>query len=359
MSPTGNTRSAQPVHMKEKKVRKTAMKVAALAIASVVALAACGSDGGSDNPGATNEPGGGGKNFTIGFVYPTLNNPYFVTQSEGADAAAAQFGGKVIHTSGDNNVSNQVQQIEDFVSQGVDAIIVQAVDTQGVVAAVNEAIDSGIPVFTTGERIQGAKITTAVFFDNIESGALGGKWISDTYEGGNVLELQGILGTETATQKSEGFLQGLAAGTNGSAFKVVSSQPANYDRAEALTVTENVLQAQDIHVIYASNDEMALGAAQAVEEAGKTGEIVIVGNDGTDDAITAIKSGKLAATIATPAYIQGFIAVHAALHYLGGGTVPETVSERSTIIDATNVEEAASLLTAVDAANRYWEVDFK
>ncbi|MGP5099522.1 hypothetical protein ACTXJ1_16010, partial [Brachybacterium alimentarium] len=83
------------------------------------------------------------------------------------------------------------------------------------------------------------------------------------------------------------------------------------------------------------------------------------GNDGTDDAVEAIKSGELAATVATPAYIQGFIAVHAALHHLDGGSVPETVSERSTIIDESNVDDAESLLTAVDGEDRYWEAEFK
>lgn len=331
-------------------MRRFSKRVLVGAVAAAVVVSGCSStDSGTDGDGVP----------TIGFVYPTLNNPYFVTQSEGADAAAAEFGGRVIHTSGDNNVGNQVQQIEGFVSQGVDAIVVQAVDTQGVVAAINEATASGIPVFTTGERVEGADITTAVFFDNIESGALGGQWVSDNYDSGNVLELQGILGTETATQKSEGFVQGLERGTNGPNFRIVSSQPANYDRAEALTVTENVLQSQDIDFIYAANDEMALGAAQAVDEAGRTGDVVIVGNDGTDDAIEAIRAGRLAATVATPAYIQGYIAIDAVLHHLAGGSVPETISERSTIIDADNVEDAATLLTAVDGENRYWEADFK
>lgn len=332
-------------------MRRSTTGVTVLALGAALALSACSPDGaGADNGEGTP---------TIGFVHPTLNNPYFVTQSEGANGAADEFGGEVINASGENNVATQVQQIEDFVSQGVDAIIVQAVDTQGVIAAVNEAVAAEIPVFTTGERLDGADVTAAIFFDNLESGALGGQWISDNYDDGNVLELQGILGTETATQKSEGFATGLKRGANGDDFQIVASQPANYDRAEALTVTENVLQSKDIDVVYASNDEMALGAAQAVDEAGLTGDVVIVGNDGTDGAIEAIKSGELAATVATPAYIQGFIAVHAALHHLDGGGVPETISERSTIIDSSNVDDAASLLTAVDGDDRYWEAEFE
>ncbi|MGP5099548.1 sugar ABC transporter substrate-binding protein, partial [Brachybacterium alimentarium] len=250
-------------------MRRSTTGAAALVLAALLTLCACSSNGTGSGDRGDDTP-------TIGFVHPTLNNPYFVRQSEGADAAGEEFGGEVINASGENNVATQVQQIEDFVSQGVDAIIVQAVDTKGVVASVNEAIAADIPVFTTGERLEGADVTTAVFFDNLESGALGGQWISDNYDEGDVLELQGILGTETATQKSEGLATGLERGTNGDDFEIVASQPANYDRAEALTVTENVLQSKNVDVVYASNDEMALGAAQAVEEAGLTGDVAIV-----------------------------------------------------------------------------------
>lgn len=291
----------------------------------------------------------------IGFIYPTLNNPFFVDQSKGADKAAAEFGGTMVHLSGDNQVAKQVQQMEDLIAQKVDAIVIQAVDTGGIVAAVKEANVAGIPVFTTGERITGADVKTAVFFDNIESGELGGKWISDNIGGGNVFELIGILGTETARQKSEGFKKGLLAGKNGDKFKIVASQPADYDRTKALQVTENVLQANDIAVIYAANDEMALGAARAVEEAGLTGKVTIVGNDGTADAIEAVKGGSMAATIATPGYLQGFIAVETALKHLSGVSVPAVIPEKSTPITKENAQEADSVLHGTAPEQRYWE----
>ena len=290
----------------------------------------------------------------IGFIYPTLNNPFFVDQSKGADKAAAEKNATMIHLSGDNQVAKQVQQMEDLIAQGVDAIVVQAVDTAGIVSAVKEANAAGIPVFTTGERIQGADVVTAIFFDNIESGELGGRWISDNLEGGNVLELVGILGTETARQKSEGFQKGLKEGKNGAKFNLVASQPAEYDRTKAVQVTENVLQANDIAVIYAANDEMALGAARAVEEAGLTGKVAIIGNDGTSDAIDAVKKGTMAATIATPGYLQGFIAVETALHHLGDGKVPAVIPEQSTPITKENVEQADAVLHGTEPDQRYW-----
>lgn len=293
--------------------------------------------------------------YEIGFVYPTLNNPFFVDQSRGADQAAAEFGAKVTHVSGDNDVNKQTKQMEDFIARGVDAIVVQAADTAGIIGAIKEANEAGIPVFTTGEVIVGADVVTAVHFDNLESGFMGGAWIaSQLPEGGKVVELLGILGTETGRQKSEGFRQGLDSA--GAVFEIVAAQPANYDRNEALTVMENILQAQpEIDVVYASNDEMALGALQAIEEAGRQDEIIVVGNDGTDDALTAIREGRLAASIATPAYIQGYIAIQTAIKYLDGVSVPPEIRERSTPITIDNVDDSERILRGVAPEDRYWE----
>jgi ribose transport system substrate-binding protein len=147
----------------------------------------------------------------------------------------------------------------------------------------------------------------------------------------------------------------LQQGKNAGKFTIVASQPADYDRTKALQVTENVLQANDIAVIYAANDEMALGAARAVDEAGLAGKVAIVGNDGTADAIEAVKNGTMAATIATPGYLQGFIAVSTALHHLNGKAVPDVIPEKSTPITKENVEDAESVLHGTEPEQRYWE----
>ena len=138
-------------------------------------------------------------------------------------------------------------------------------------------------------------------------------------------------------------------------MEVLASQPANYDRATAMTVMENMLQTfEDIDAVYAANDEMALGAAQAVEAAGLTGKIFVMGNDGTTEALEAVANGVLGATNATPGYIQGYIAVDIAFRYLSGETVPSTIAEKNTVIDLDNLDQAEQITKAVSEDDWYW-----
>ncbi|WHH56824.1 substrate-binding domain-containing protein [Petroclostridium sp. X23] len=293
------------------------------------------------------------KEYKIGYTCPTLNNPFFVGMKEGAELAASERGLTLTMLGGDNNVAKQVQQIEDFIAQGVDAIIVQAVDTTGIVTGIEAANEANIPVFTTAESPTGGRIECAIVFDSYESGFNGGTYIGKVLEGkGNVVELQGILGQETSREKSRGFVEALKQYPD---IKLLASQPANYDRATAMSVTENMLQTYDeINAVYAANDEMALGAMQAIEAAGKLGDIFIMGNDGTEEALKAIADSKLGATNGTPGYIQGYIAIDIASRYLNGEKVPEIIKERNTIIDKSNLSQTDKILKGVSKDDWYW-----
>lgn len=301
---------------------------------------------------------GSKKAYKIGYTCPTLNNPFFVGMKDGAELAAKERGITLTMMGGDNNVTKQVGQIEDFISQGVDAIIVQAVDTTGIVTAIEEANSAGIPVFTTAERPTGGKIESAIVFDSYESGFNGGTYIGKMLKGkGNVVELQGILGQETSREKSKGFAEALKQYPD---IKLLSSQPANYDRATAMSVTENMIQTFDeIDAVYAANDEMALGAMKALEAAGKLENTFIMGNDGTDEALKAVTDGKLGATNGTPGYIQGYIAIDVANRHLNGEKVPETIKERNTIIDKSNLNNTDKILKGVSEEDWYWLDQFK
>ena len=137
-------------------------------LAVALLLTACGSTPTS----------GGNKQYKIGFVYPTLNNPFFVDQESGANAAANEFGAKVIHVDGQNKVDVQTTLVENFIAQKVDALIVQPVDTAGIVAAINEATTAKVPVFTTGEEPNGGTVVTKVVFDETQNGVTAGTLIS-------------------------------------------------------------------------------------------------------------------------------------------------------------------------------------
>lgn len=295
--------------------------------------------------------------YTIGYTCPTLNNPFFVGMMEGAQKAADERGATLTMLGGDNDVTKQVQQVEDFISQEMDAIVIQAVDTTGIVTAVTQANDAGIPVLTTAETPTGGDILCAISFDSYESGFNGGTYIAQKLgESGKIIELQGVMGQETSREKSRGFAEAIAEYPD---MEILASQPADYDRAKAMSVMENMLQTfDDIDAVYAANDEMALGAAQAIEAAGKADEIFVMGNDGTDEALEAVDKGTLGATNGTPGYIQGYIAVDVAVRHLNGESVPKVISEKNTVIDKTNLEQADQILKAVSEEDWYWLEQF-
>jgi ribose transport system substrate-binding protein len=293
--------------------------------------------------------------YKIGFVYPTLNNPFFVDQQDGADAAGQEFGATISHVSGDNDVNKQTKLVEDFIAQGVDAIVLQAVDTKGIVGAIKEANDAGIPVFTPGETPAGGDVVTSAVFNEVDTGKTAAKFLaSKVNPGAKVVMLLGIQGTETAQNRQEGFETQLKEDCPD--CEIVAKQPADFDRSKGLTVMEAILQAQpQIDAVWAANDEMALGAIKAIQEAGRQDEMFVVGTDGIGDAITAIKDGDLAATYALPAFRQGYMTVETAIKYLEGVQVCSKITEQGSMITADNVQQAEKIMKAVDPADRYWE----
>lgn len=300
---------------------------------------------------------GSGERIKVAYTVPTLNSAFFTTLGEGAQQAAEDFNVDLTFVGADLDVARQVKQVEDFIQSGVDVLVIQGADSAGIVAALDAAEAAGIPVITTGDRPDGGKITTHVGFDNIESGVIGGEFIAQQLNGkGKVVELIGRLGTESGRQKSEGLQQALSAYPD---IEIVASQPAEFQREKAVSVMENIIQAQpEINAVYAANDDMALGALQALQAAGRADGVIIVGNDGIDDAIAAIQSGEMAATNATPPFRQGYIAIQVASRIANGQPVPDLVKEKNELITTANVDQAETIMKGVDEPNRYWEEQF-
>lgn len=292
--------------------------------------------------------------FQVGVVLPTLNNPFFVDMKAGVVAAAKQWGVGVRVVDGRNDVNEQTKQIENLIAKKVNAIVIQPVDTAGIVAAIKEANSAHIPVFATAESPSGGQIVTKIVFDEVKNGVVGGQTLGKALKSGSqVAELEGILGTSTARDRAKGFEIGLKQTCP--TCKIAAKQPANFDRATALTVMENILQSNSgISGVYGANDEMALGALKAIQGSGKTG-IKIVGNDGEGAAVSAIQKKSMIATVAVPAFPQGYMAVELAAKYLGGKKLCRQVTERGVLITAANASRAHALTHDVRASARYWE----
>lgn len=232
----------------------------------------------------------------IGLSISTLNNPFFVSLKEGAEKEAKAKGADIITVDAQNDSAKQVSDIEDLIQKGVDVLLINPTDSDAVTAAVESANSANIPVITVDRSANGGKVVSHIASDNVAGGKMAGEFILQKLGNkGKVVELEGIPGSSAARERGEGFHKAIDGVSD---IKVVAKQAADFDRAKGLTVMENILQGnKDIQAVFAHNDEMALGALQAIEAAGLK-NVVVVGFDATDDAVKAIKDGKMAATVA-------------------------------------------------------------
>jgi len=268
---------------------------------------------------------------TLGLVLSTLNNPFFVTLKDGAQKAADAAGAKLIVVDAQDDSAKMTAGIEDLINKKVSAILVNPTDSDAVVPAIQKANEAGIPVFTVDRGANGGTVVSHIASDNVAGGKMAAEFLCKAINGqGNVVELQGNAGTSAARDRGQGFNDYMAA--NCKDAKIVAQQTANFNRDEGLTVFENILQAQpDIAGVFAHNDEMVLGAIQAAEAANRTG-IVFVGFDAIDDAVQAVKDGKLAATVAQQPAEIGRLAVETALKSLNGEKVQASIPVPLTLV---------------------------
>ncbi|MDA3938837.1 MAG: ribose ABC transporter substrate-binding protein RbsB [Spirochaetia bacterium] len=261
--------------------------------------------------------------LTLGLSLSTLNNPFFVTLKEGAEAKAAELGAKLIIVDSQDDPSKEATNIEDLIQKGVDALLINPTDADAIVPSIKKANAAGIPVFTIDRGAAGGDVVSHIASDNVAGGKMAAEYMVELLGGkGNVVELEGIAGTSAARDRGKGF-NSVVSGNSG--LSVVARQTANFNRAEGLSVFENILQAQsEISAVFAHNDEMILGAVQAAEAAGRTG-IIFIGFDAVDDAVNAVKSGKLAATVAQQPAEIGSLGVDAAVKSLSGGSVESSI----------------------------------
>ena len=280
------------------------------------------------------EEGASNSNVTkgsIGLSVSTQNNPFFVTLVEGAYKAADDAGVKLSVVDAGDDVTKQVSDIEDLVSKGISVLIVNPVDSDAVTGAVEAAKASGVKVISVDRAVNGVEIDCQIASDNVAGAALATQYIVDTLgEGIKIAELQGTPGASAAIDRSAGFHNVADAKLN-----VVASQTANFDRTQGMSVMENMLQAHpDIQAVFAANDEMALGAVEAIYGAGKS--ILVVGFDATDDAIAAIQEGRMAATIAQQPDLIGRTAIENAFKLISGEGIAPSIPVEVTLITAEN-----------------------
>ena len=249
---------------------------------------------------------------TIALAVSTLDNPFFVTLKDGAQKKADELGYKLVVLDSQNDPAKELANIEDLTVRGAKILLINPTDSEAVGNAVAIANRKHIPVITLDRGAAKGSVVSHIASDN-----MAGDFIAQKLgDNAKVIQLEGIAGTSAARERGEGFKQAIDAHK----FNVLASQPADFDRTKGLNVTENLLASKgDVQAIFAQNDEMALGALRAVKAANK--KVLIVGFDGTDDGVKAVKSGKMAATIAQQPELIGSLGVVTADKILKGEKV--------------------------------------
>lgn len=297
-------------------------KIWTLAIVLIMAmfLGACSLDAPGSDKEASNSGGEGADSGEkkIGFSISTLNNPFFVTLAEGAEARAAELGMAITVVDAQDDPAKQASDIEDLIQQGVSLILVNPTDSAAVATAIESANNANIPVITVDRSAESGEVVAHIASDNVEGGRMAGNFIIEQLgDAGSVVELEGISGSSAARERGQGFNEVI----EGSSIEIVANQTANFDRAEGLNVMENIIQSgAEFNAVFAHNDEMALGAKEALAAAGMN-DILVVGFDATDDAVAAVESGEMAATVAQKPNEIGVSAVDTAQAVLNGDSV--------------------------------------
>ncbi len=300
------------------KIKKLAgLALVAMMLFSVTGCNAITIDGEEDSSSTATSGEIVGKG-SIGFSVSTLNNPFFVSLSEGAKEKAEEEGAELIVVDAGDESAKQASDIEDLISKNISVLIVNPVDSDAVAPAVKDAVAKGIKVISVDRVVNGVDVDCSIASDNVAGAEAATEYlVSLIGEGAKVAEIEGVSGASATIDRGAGF-HNIADDK----LDVVSSQTANFNRSEGMTVMENMLQADpDIKAVFAHNDEMALGAVEAIGSR----DIIVVGFDATDDAQAAIKEGKMAATVAQKPDLMGATAVETALKILKGETVEKEI----------------------------------
>jgi ribose transport system substrate-binding protein len=298
-----------------------------LILGAVLILGACQRGGGNN--------GAGGKR--IGVTLLTREHEFYRQLEEGLKDAAAKQGYQLTVTSGDFDLAKQQSQIENFIVQGVDAIIVCPADSKGIGPAIERANEAKIPVFTSDISAQGGQVVSHIASDNLSGGRLAADYIAKALNGAGAVGIIGQQEVQSGLDRETGFKDEMKKYPD---IKIVSVLNGGGVRDKALKAADDMLQGNaQIKGIFGINDDSALGALSAAEARNRS-DIVIVGYDATPEAMKAIQRGSdLKADVAQQPRDLGAKTIEAISTHFSGGQVPKTIAVPVKIVDANSAKQ--------------------
>jgi ABC-type sugar transport system substrate-binding protein len=314
----------------------------AVGVALSLTIAACGGDNGGGGNGSA-AGGNGGK--SVGVMIKGLDNPFFAAMNDGVKAAAQQTGAdvQVQAAASLTDTSGQASKLEALIGQNKSCYVVNPITQTNLVQPLarvpgdTPVVNIDSPVGADAAKEAGLSISTYIGTDNVAAGGMAADTMADLVKGGGkVGVIGGVSGDATSNARVEGFTSG-AKGR----FEPLKTVAGDWDRSKALNAAEDLMRANpDIKGFFAANDQMALGIAQAVKNAGKQGKIAIVGVDGIEDALKAIKSGDMSATVSQYPYTIGEMGIEACLAAAKGNDLPANVKAPVQVVTKANVAKA-------------------
>jgi ABC-type sugar transport system substrate-binding protein len=315
--------------------------VALIAVMALFILSSASCAKKNANGGGT---GAGGK-IVVGFSQMENNGPWRIAETNSMKEEARKRGDKfeLVVTDAQGQTSKQVSDVEDLIARRVKAIFLAPREFEGLAPAIQAAKQAGIPIFLIDREAAGKAGEDYVTFigsNFVEEGQRAGEWLAKQTNGkAGIVELTGTAGSSVANDRSQGFKDAIKDKPE---MKIIASQTGDFTRATAQKVMENIIQSKgkEITVVYAHNDEMALGAIQALKDAnmnpGK--DVIVVSVDGEKAALQAIGQGTMNVSVeCNPRF--GPIAFDTLEKYLNGEKVPTKIIVPDRFFDQSNVQQ--------------------
>ena len=264
--------------------------------------------------------------ITVMTSVPGLNFPFFVHMLKAMQEEGKALGIKTVESDGQNSAPKQSSDVEAAVVQGLGGIVISPIDVNAMAPSLQAAVDNGVKVVTIDRRVAGVNgITAHVGADNVKGGEAQGEWVLATFpNGATIINLQGQPGASPAIDRNKGLHNVLDAHKD--KYRFVAEQTANFARDQGLSVTESLLTGLSTppDVIVAANDDMALGAIEAVKGKGIADKVKVIGFDALPEALGAVRDGALAGTVEQFPGGQSRKAMQIMVEQLKDGKQPES-----------------------------------
>ncbi len=281
---------------------------------------------------------------TIGVSLPQDDNPFYIAMLKGIRARAQELGWQVASVSSNEDKLRQINGVQDLLAKGVKGVLISPIDAVGVNAAYDAAAQAKIPIISIARGSASPNQTLHVAMDEKQIGRDIARWTAQRIGGkGKVAMISGPPGAPTFRNLNEGYLEVMAKYPG---ISVVARNEGALTRERGLKVAEDALVAHpDLAAIYTANDDVALGAAQAVAASGRVGKTIVTGMNGVPPALKAVKDGNVGMTVELNPVLWGRLGVDVLAAYLKGERTEQRVFIKHVIIDPANVDDAISRVT--------------